>query len=271
MKTMLLGLLAETPIHSGSGQDAGFVDLPVAREAATSYPVIAGSSFKGALLDRFRGEISDQKQNDIFGRQDSAGNLIVSDIRLVALPVRSLSSSYKWVTCPHLIERLVREIRRSVGSPSRYRIAVKQGEYLGAGNEDIFLEERQFHHGGPLLEGLDSLIESLVLHEETRSRVDDQLVVVHDDDFVWFARYGLSVSARNVLDDVKMTSNNLWYEETIPTDSIFYSLLAERGKDALSEIVALFKDKPYIQVGGNATVGQGWFAVKSLLMNGEEK
>jgi len=270
MKAMLLGLLAETPIHSGSGQDAGFVDLPVAREAATSYPVIAGSSFKGALLDRFRGEISEQKQIDLFGNQDSAGNLIVSDIRLVALPVRSLSSSYKWVTCPHLIERFVRDVRRIEDSPTHQQVSVEQGEYKGAGSNDIFLEERQFRYGGPLPEGFSTPVKALILHEETRSRVDGQLVVVHDDDFAWFARYGLSVNARNVLNKNK-TSENLWYEETIPTDSVFYSLLAQRNKDVLSETAVLFKDKPYIQVGGNATVGHGWFAVKPLFMNGEGK
>ncbi len=50
MKTLLYGMLAETSIHPGAGQSSGFVDLPVAREAATDYPVIVGSSLKGALL-----------------------------------------------------------------------------------------------------------------------------------------------------------------------------------------------------------------------------
>jgi CRISPR-associated protein Cmr4 len=273
MKTMLLGLLAETSIHPGSGQDAGFVDLPVAREASTSYPVIVGSSFKGALLDRARVErIEKTTLNTIFGEQDSAGNLIVSDVRLVALPVRSLSSTYKWVTCPHLIERLIRDMKRmNISSDGVSNLSINQGDYLGSGSKEIYLEERQFGHGGNLPDGLVNLIKSLILHKETANRLDDQLVVLHNDDFVWFARYGLAVTARNVLDNEKKTSENLWYEETIPTDSIFYSLLAERGGNALSEVSSLFKEKPYIQVGGNATVGQGWFAVKLVLQNGAEQ
>ena len=274
MKTMLLGLLAETSIHSGSGQDAGFVDLPVAREAATSYPVIVGSSFKGALLDRTREdkEITEEQRNEIFGEQNSPGNLIVSDMRLVSLPIRSLSSTYKWVTCPHLIERLLRDMKRSdIFTDGFSNSSPNQGGYFGAGGKEIYLEERQFNHGGNLPEGLKSLIQPLILHEETANRLDDQLVVLHNDDFVWFARYGLAVTARNVLDNETKTSKNLWYEETIPTDSIFYSLLAERGENALSGISNLFKKKPYIQVGGNATVGQGWFAVKLGMQNGEEQ
>lgn len=273
MKTMLLGLLAETSIHPGSGQDAGFVDLPVAREASTSYPVIVGSSFKGALLDRARDEgIEKPTLNTIFGEQNSAGKLIVSDARLVALPVRSLSSTYKWVTCPHLVERLSRDMKRSdIPIDGISNLFPNQGDYFGTGSKDIYLEERQFGHGGDLPEGLKELIKPLILHEETANRLDAQLVVVHNDDFVWFARYGLAVTARNVLDNETKISKNLWYEETIPADSIFYSLLAERGGNALAAIDSLFEEKPYIQVGGNATVGQGWFAVKLVLQNGEEQ
>jgi CRISPR-associated protein Cmr4 len=43
MSAMMLGLLAETPIHPGSGQDNGAIDLPVQRERTTDYPVIPGS------------------------------------------------------------------------------------------------------------------------------------------------------------------------------------------------------------------------------------
>jgi CRISPR/Cas system CMR subunit Cmr4 (Cas7 group RAMP superfamily) len=42
----MLGLLAETPVHPGAGRSLGVVDLPVAREEATSYPVIVGSSLR---------------------------------------------------------------------------------------------------------------------------------------------------------------------------------------------------------------------------------
>ena len=50
MNTRIVGLLAETSIHPGAGQSSGIIDLPVAREAATDYPFVPGSSVKGALL-----------------------------------------------------------------------------------------------------------------------------------------------------------------------------------------------------------------------------
>ena len=91
----------------------------------------------------------------------------------------------------------------------------------------------------------------------------DQLVVVSDDDFSHFARYGLPVNARNVLNQDTKTSNNLWYEETIPADSVFYSILTERaGKpEQLSRLQEMINEVTYIQVGGNETIGQGWCAM----------
>ncbi|MDZ4778780.1 MAG: type III-B CRISPR module RAMP protein Cmr4 [Planctomycetia bacterium] len=310
MNSLILGLLAETSIHPGAGQSAGFLDLPVAREAATDYPVIVGSSMKGALLDMAyqsarcaalaEGKSDDEakkiaraKVEAIFGKQDNAGTLLVSDARLILLPVRSLKTQYKWVTCPHLIERLSRDRAREncltatptacapgVDSLTTLRSCLtatteSNPKYLGADDGELFLEERQFSRATPqgdLPEGLIELVRGLIPdqphYQSTRDRIASQLVVISNDDFVWFARYGLAVNARNKLDETKKTSKNLWYEETIPPDALFYCLLAQRNDkavvendDALMVARKLFECRPYLQVGGNETVGQGWFAV----------
>ncbi len=270
MQASILGLLAETSIHPGAGQDAGFVDLPVAREAATDYPVIVGSSFKGALLDRARAENwDDSKRDKVLGRQDHAGSLVVSDARLILLPVRSLTSQYKWVTCPHLLERLQRDQRRAGLTSTEVEIPkFAELHCLGADDGELYLEERQFTNAGPLPDDVRNSLESLIAtesHAATRKRLADQVVILNDSDFAWFARYGLAINARNVLHNEKKTSENLWYEETIPPDSLFYSLLCDRnGGGSLDDVKSLFADHSYIQVGGNETVGQGWFAVTVL-------
>ena len=85
----------------------------------------------------------------------------------------------------------------------------------------------------------------------------------HDDDFAWFVRYGLSIQARNVLEDGTKKSKNLWHEETLPPDSLMYALVAGRNATALAALDTLFPENdPYLQAGGNETVGHGWFAVK---------
>ena len=267
MRATILGMLAETPIHPGSGRGLGVVDLPVAREAATDYPVVVGSSLKGALKDK--AERMDAIEHDdvarCFGTQDSAGELLVSDARLLLLPVRSLTSSYRWATCPHLIERFGRDLKRA-GQPCEFALPqVARGTVHTHGNGQIFLEERQFEVTDPPCTDLVEAIKRLIRHDETRDRVESQFAVLNDDDFAWFARYGLSIQARNQLDDKTKSSKNLWYEETLPPDTLMYAVVAGRTESALNVLDKLVSaESPYLQVGGNETVGQGWFAVTRI-------
>ena len=48
----LLFLRALSPLHAGTGQGIGAIDLPIAREKATGIPYLPGSSLKGVLRDR---------------------------------------------------------------------------------------------------------------------------------------------------------------------------------------------------------------------------
>lgn len=276
MKTAILGLLAETPIHPGTGRGLGVVDLPVAREAATDYPVLVGSSLKGALRDKFEagrreaGDSTDAARAAAagpFGTQNAAGSLMVSDARLLLLPVRSLTASYRWATCPHLVERFRRDLARAGLVPRPSVPQVAKGRVLASGPaaSELFLEERQFKVAGPPSPDLVEAVLPLIRHDDTRGRVESQLAVLHDDDFAWFARYGLSFQARNVLEGETKRSVNLWYEETLPADTVMYALAAARSDDALGVLVGLFPDpEAYLQAGGNETVGQGWFAVTLL-------
>lgn len=272
MTNALIGLLAETFVHPGSGQNEGAIDLPVAREAATDYPFIAGSSLKGALRDQAEqvwGGDSDPV-DAVFGRQEDAGDLLVSDARLLLLPVRSLHGAFKWATCPHLLERLKRDLHRSAvpATPFSPPQEMAEQQALGRSNgpDQLFLEERSFTISGDVDESTVQAIEEIIAHQEVRKRLPAQLVVLSDEDFVWFARYGLFVQARNRLDDDNKTSQNLWYEETLPPDTLMYAVLSERnnGSNSLTQVGTLFDERPYLQVGGNETVGQGWFAVQWL-------
>lgn len=271
MKAQIVGLLAETSIHVGAGQSAGFVDLPVAREAATDYPVIAGSGLKGALSDLARQRTKDEDwRNSVFGTQKSAGEVLVSDARLLLLPVRSLNSHYMWVTCPHIVERFVRDLRRTGHEPAIEIARPPAGSYFGPRDTGtLYLEERQFDQLGELPGALVDVISSLLLHKDTASRLTSQLVVLSDRDFVWFARYGLAITARNVLDRETKESTNLWYEESLPADTLFYTLLAERTPGHVDKALSMFRDQPYLQVGGNETVGQGWFVVRPVSRGGD--
>jgi CRISPR-associated protein Cmr4 len=273
MNSVLLGMLAETAIHPGTGRSGGIVDLPVAREAATDYPFIAGSSLKGALRERTESEAEGGKAlvERLFGKADNAGALLVSDARIVLLPVRSLTGSYRWLTCPHIIERLQRDMRRA-----RFRYGAEiprpaKGTVLTHGSGGIYLEERQLTITGSPDAKLIEDLRRLIRHEDTAARLERTLAIVNDDDFAWFARYALPVQARNVLDDDTKQSLNLWYEEALPPDTLMYAIVASRGDLARQTVDSFFQSDPYLQIGGNETVGEGWFAVSVMDKEAEPK
>lgn len=266
---VLMGLLAETFIHPGAGQTSGVVDLPVSREAATGYPYIPGSGVKGAMREAFIAAVGDDTDN-LFGHSEAAGEILISDARLLLLPVRSLNGVYKWVTCPHLLERFARDRDRAGASVGIQVPNVDRSKFLAPSEQEdkkIFLEERSFRAGsaekGQEVDNWAKEISHLIDNDAVCQRLHTQLAVLSDDDFAWFARYGLSVQARNVLDKSKR-SQNLWYEETLPPDTLMYSMLARRNpqSEGIYALEAFFDDQAWLQVGGNETVGQGWFRVK---------
>lgn len=267
MKNILVSLFAETFIHPGSGQSDGAIDLPVARERVTGYPFIAGSSLKGAWRDYAEQTgWNEDKRNAIFGEQEKAGQLLFSDARLLLLPVRSLNCSYCWVTSPLVLERLARDLERGLGKKysELLDVSVAQGRYLGLTDKTalLFLEERSFTHSDECsLDDIVIILKELIPPSSAADRLKDQLVIINDTDFKWFCENALSVQARNVLDDDTKQSKNLWYEETLPPDTLMTSLVGQRNvnESALQSVVEQITERPYIQVGGNETIGQGWF------------
>jgi len=267
MKTTIIGLLAETAIHCGAGRSAGVVDLPVAREATTDFPFIAGSGVKGALRDRARGGFPRDTIDALFGKEDRAGKVLVSDARLLLLPVRCLNGSYRWLTSRLVIERYYRDLARcGIAAsmpevPDLRRIDGVAGA-LGAGTGTLYLEEREFQLRGACPADLHASLGTLVRPAATRTRLASQVVIVADDDFAWFCRYAMPVQARNRLAEHTKQSMNLWYEESLPPDTLLYSLISTRDDAARSVLSGLFTESdPYLQLGGNETVGHGWTIV----------
>ncbi|MEO5347536.1 MAG: type III-B CRISPR module RAMP protein Cmr4 [Magnetococcus sp. YQC-9] len=272
MSGIILGLLAETSIHPGVGQTDSAVDLPVARERTTDYPYVPGSGFKGALKQKAL-EMGDST-DELFGKQDSAGMVLISDARLLLLPVRSLTGAYKWLTCPHLVERYARDRKRE-GLSDAHGVdfaSLSANHVIARGDGKLFLEERNFERMANQDTPLDNLARFLggvIANPAARARLGSQLAVVSDNDFNWFAKHALPVDAHNTLEQETKISKSLWYEETLPPDTVMYGVVEERTllqKEAqsrdpspLERVRRLFAENPYLRVGGNETTGQGWF------------
>ncbi|NOQ36570.1 MAG: type III-B CRISPR module RAMP protein Cmr4 [Methylococcaceae bacterium] len=293
----LLGLWAETSIHAGAGSSVDGIDLPIQREAHSDFPCVFGSSVKGAL--RAKAEDLWGSKNDsvryVFGPDSNsdeaskhAGAIMVGDARLLLLPVRSLTGYFKWVTCPALLERLQRDASRlSVGLDdySVPSLTENSGKALlpNCDGNDLFLEEYRLKTEADTSANLVAVLSKVSgISEEL---LNSQLAIVDNSMFTYLSRYATPVAAHIAIDNTKkvVKAGALWYEETLPPETVFYMALAannvrdseakyddsqpvkeSKAQTVLNSITeTLFADSPYLQVGGNETVGMGWCKVKA--------
>ena len=284
MKFQILGLYAETSIHAGAGTSTGVIDLPIMREAHTGWPCIFGSAVKGALRTKAEQTQMDVLE-DVFGpdienASEHAGALAVGDARLLLLPVRSLTSHFKWVTCPALINRAIADARRMGLPVANFDLpSIAQNEALQTGaSTDLYLEEFQFQAKQTDLSALQQwLIGFLPTEAGFTDRLQQQLVVVNDDLFAHLAQYATPVNPHIAIDNANKTvkPGALWYEETLPPETVMYITLAASAsrkrsgeipaEKILSATLQLFPaNAAYLQLGGNETVGMGWCRISPV-------
>ncbi len=280
--TALLGLLAETSLHAGAGQMAGVIDLPIQREAHTAWPVVYGSAVKGALR-ALAEEQNAPWRIPVFGPEtanasDHAGALLVSDARLLLLPVRSLTSHFKWVTCPALLKRLRADAER-LGLPDFDLGAIPEVPTRNTAllpvctTSALYLEEFRFDADAADLNAIIAVLASLMGRADAVSALQAQLVLVHDDRFNHLAQFATPVNAHvGLFNETKTVKPGaLWYEESLPPDTLLYvALHAQAARadganmtavDVLNHITHDLFIRPYLQLGGNETVGMGWCKV----------
>lgn len=304
VEARLLTLHALTFLHPGTGQTTGVVDLPVQREVHTGFPMIASSGLKGSLRDKAEQEsTNDEIRNAVFGPekpnpgQESAGALLLSDARILAFPVRSLQGVFVWVTCPMAIQRLRRDMLLAGVDPKQIppEVSVEGDHYCvstGSRIEGPLVVEslrlspdadqgrrEALKRVAAVLAGDGSTKAAALAPSLRELGFAGRFVLVCDEDFQHLARHATQISARNALNERKTTGTggNLWYEETLPPETLMYAFaLAHKPRyrpesspegfpgDA-SEVArfleTLFSGRPYLQVGGNETVGQGWCQV----------
>src|SRR5690606_27064260 len=104
MSSAMMYLHTLSPLHCGTGQGSGIVDLPVIRDAVTSWPEVPGSTVKGVLRDTCRENgVSAEVMKVIFGSDvaeqsespaGNAGGLWSATGRLLCFPVRSYRGTF---------------------------------------------------------------------------------------------------------------------------------------------------------------------------------
>ncbi len=264
MERTIIALEAVTSIHAGTGQNDGVIDLPVQREAHTGWPCIFGSSVKGAF--RAHAELAKRWEKAeieaVFGAEnaETASSVSMSDARLLLLPVRSLTGHFRLVTCPAILDRLQRDMRMT-GRHADWPVpSPEPRQVIGDGSDDIYLEEFGFSQRQGLPERLIRALEGFGLKDDTR------LLVMHDDDFAWFARNATDVRPHIAIDNATKTvrSGALWYEESLPPATVLYTLLMGEAQHVRQVAGFAQGEDAFIRIGGNETVGMGWCLAREV-------
>lgn len=266
----LLFLYAETPLHVGSGQGLGAIDLPIQRERMSGHPIVPGSGLKGALRENIESTVDDRNQvHALLGpplpeegkRQEHedhwASALLVGDARLLLFPMRSARGGFAWVTAPMVLDRLERDLHTLGGRLASYprpaegserevpaACAAPDSGLLVRGLDAraaIVLEDQHYRHQPTDLTELATWLEKNALptgaaYAPFRQRLLSHLVIVSDTEFGHLVKHYTEVQTRVRMDQKTGTVERgaLWTEEALPSESLLYSPLTythSRKKD----------------------------------------
>lgn len=267
----LVYLHALTPVHSGTGQAVAVIDLPIAREKATGWPVIPASSMKGVVRDL----LDPGKTDPAFGLVDQAGSVCFGDQRLLLMPVRSVFGTFAYVTCPLALTRFNRD-RGALGlaelptpaEPGSDAAVLLPPKSRLVSDGKVFLEDFDLKYSEePALGTLaGALAAELFASADEKRLFAERFAVVSDQAFGFLCENATDVSARIALNDKGTTTGdggNLWYEEAVPAEAVFAGPLiieGRRGADP-DRIVSGIRDT-VLQIGGKASVGRGLCRVR---------
>lgn len=247
-------------------------------------PSVKGSDSEGSEPDRGSNP------------SDFAGALAVMDARILFFPVRSLCGLFAWVTCPAALERLRRDVEVMSGKKDNVVPAIsveneKDAKIVSnkllvphstnaARDSNMVLEEFDFK-----AEDTDRSLQTFAKRISeilNLDRLTTHLAVISDDMFAHFVKNATEVNARIALEYETKTASGgaLFYVETLPPETVFYSLLiadrpkGKRNKDGKTKKSALENvdnvleyinsqlksadDLPAVlQIGGEASTGKG--------------
>ncbi len=275
MAIRMMFVHALTSLHAGTGQGVGAIDLPIARERATDLPLVPGSSLKGCLKEKYR----DRDYIELFGREESAGMLQISDARLLLLPIRCLGASFVWATSPYVLRRLKRDAQSAglarglppIPDLAEGQASVAGGDPLVEVNREkrLVLEELDFPVKIEAVAWSQWLGERLLLRPPDRDASEWQrefgkrFAIVDDKSFHHLARFATEVNAHVRIDRDTGTvePGALWYQESLPAETVLVSVLrteAPNGSpiDPDSKLRSILSEQ-LLQIGGKAATGQG--------------
>lgn len=290
MSAHLLLVHALSPVHCGTGQAISGIDLPIARERPTGTPLIPGSTLKGVLRAHPGGSEESKKDMHlkVFGPEtenagDYAGAVQFADAHVVFLPIRSVRGTFAWVTSPHLLRRLARDLCECSLEWTMPSALPEDNEAFVTADrlivkidnkERVVFEDFDFNaKTSPELKKLAKAVGEALYGEGEKDDVQhfvDRACVVGDDVMRVLVRVGMEVMARNRINDETKTVEQgaLWTEEALPTETILSGLVLatpvrrENPKELIEHVKGLCS-RP-LQLGGKASIGRGMCRVEVI-------
>lgn len=302
-----LFLTCETPLHAGSGDSLGIVDLPIQRERHTSFPKIEASSLKGALRESFEQKKgrTDATLLKAFGPEDgdlNAGALGFTDARLLLFPVKSMKGVFAWITCPKVLKQFSEDLNLSIkfevsgisNVSDNHAAPLSDSTTLAFGGHFV-LEEYTFTKAAKAdlkIENkslADWLADNLFAASSFwHHKAKNDILILTDNDFKDFVNLSTEVITRTKINNETGTvqTGALFTEEYLPAESVLYSLIlaspefvnekdrksGAKRPDRAEPILNFFTDnlQPVVQLGGNATLGKGLLRTKIVSLSNTE-
>jgi len=255
-KKVVLFMIAETSIHTGSGEDVGYVDQPIQRDKVTGFPIIQPSEVKGAIRDYLEENFADEKDKikELFGPDDKdkesfASALSFVEARTFFFPVKSLYGIFAYITCPLVLNRFANDTGLSLTSQfgavgDNFAILPSPDSIIKVNDNQIVLNEYPFGLTSTtnlpkisLENGEKDFFEFLkekILPADNsynywKDNFTKRIAILSDDNFRIFVETGTEIVTRNKIGEEGTADinkgGNLWTEENLPQETILYSVL----------------------------------------------
>ncbi|MGV3771288.1 MAG: type III-B CRISPR module RAMP protein Cmr4 [Verrucomicrobiales bacterium] len=270
----LLYLFTRTPLHVGAGSSVGAIDQPIQRERHTRFPIIPGSSVKGVLRDHLRKELNGNGAttlDDLFGKgndsgDSSAGKISFGEAKLLLFPVRSAKGAFALATSPLALQRFARDagINLSIPQAPKDMTSLAGPKVIIPGKNAVVLEEYRFTASGEFPVEWQKLLTTL-LNDAVLGGAEGRFVLLSDGDLSHFAVNACQVNQHVRIDDDTGTAEDrgLFNEETVPSETLFYSVFTELRKvEGENRLFKTLGVERLIQFGGNSTTGLGFCTAK---------
>jgi CRISPR-associated protein Cmr4 len=227
---------AITPVHVGSGNDLGVIDLPIQREGHTGFPKIEASTLKGSIRDIFELKANGNEKEEIkihliFGFDETnasknvkdffknkleftqfSSSIAFTDARILLFPVKSLKGVFAYVTCPKVLKRLENDLKMALlkneikidnreFNAKDYKVQDK-GKALVSNESKLIVQENQVVLEEYLFDvKKDNEVSELakILSKLTgieENSLKEKLIILSDDDFTDFVKLSTEVITR---------------------------------------------------------------------------